>query len=119
LKAGNLFTPAPSAEDEELVEELARSTGCRVERIVSHGQQSSEGFWYDQDEDEWVALLSGSALLEFEGEAEPRRLRPGDWLLIPAHRRHRVVATADGEPSVWLAVFWPPTAPRPATRDDR
>ena len=57
---------------------------------MSAGQATPPGEWYDQDTHEWVALLSGGAGLRFEDEAEPRVLSPGDYLLIPAHRRHRV-----------------------------
>lgn len=103
---GHLFAPLPGALPEELVTVLAQGPGVRIERIVSTGQASPPGFWYDQDEHEWVAVLAGSAVLQFEGEAHSRRLVPGDWLLIPAHRRHRIDATATAGATVWLAVFY-------------
>ena len=78
----------------------------RIERIVSTGQASPPGFWYDQDWAEWVLVLSGAAGLEFEGEAAPRRLGPGDCVLIPAHARHRVAWTDAHQPTVWLAVHY-------------
>ncbi|MHB8801619.1 MAG: cupin domain-containing protein, partial [Rhodocyclaceae bacterium] len=78
----------------------------RIERIVSTGQASPEGFWYDQPRDEWVLLLSGSAGLRFADEADVRELRPGDWLLIPAGCKHRVEWTDAAQPSVWLAVHF-------------
>ena len=105
VKKGNLFAAIPAPEGEELVEGLLAGDGFRVERIVSQGHRSPEGFWYDQAEDEWVALLSGTAELEMDGEERPRPLVPGDWLLIPAHCRHRVVSTSAQEPAVWLAIF--------------
>jgi cupin 2 domain-containing protein len=89
---------------EELVTELVSGGGVRIERIVSFGQSSPEGFWYDQEEDEFVVLLSGSAELEFEGR-ECVKLAPGEWIDIRAHLRHRVKWTTPNEPSVWLAVF--------------
>ena len=67
-----------------------RRQGARIERIVSTGQSSEAGFWYDQEQVEWVVLLSGSAGLLFDGEAAPRLLRPGDYIEIPPHVRHRV-----------------------------
>ena len=91
----------------------------RIERIVSTGQASPADFWYDQDEDEWVVLLSGAAKLEF-AEAEDASataaannektldLKVGDWVLLPAHCRHRVAWTDPEQTSVWLAVFYPP-----------
>ncbi|WP_232631010.1 cupin domain-containing protein [Methylobacterium sp. Leaf118] len=99
----NLFAdlPPPGAPDEQL-ETLAAAAGARLERIVSRGQASPPGFWYDQADDEWVAVLAGAATLRFADAAEPLHLGPGDHVLIPAHRRHRVERTED--PTIWLAV---------------
>jgi cupin 2 domain-containing protein len=80
--------------------------GFRVERIVSTGQASPPGFWYDQDVAEWVVLLSGAAELQFEDETAPRKLAPGDWIDIAAHRRHRVNWTDPSQPSIWLAIHY-------------
>jgi len=98
---GNLFEGFEARAAEERFDALFRSPGLRIERIVSTGQA---GDWYDQAHTEWVVLLSGSAVLRFEDEAEPRMLRPGDWVTIAPHRRHRVEATDMERPSVWLAV---------------
>lgn len=76
----------------------------RLERILSTGQSTSPGQWYDQDGDEWVVLLSGSAGLLVEGAKEISIMRPGDYLLIPPHTRHRVEWTEAGRETVWLAV---------------
>ncbi len=103
--SGSLFAAVPTtALADELTAVLARSRVVRIERIISTGQASPPGFWYDQDDHEWVAVLSGSAILTFEDEPLPRHLAPGDWLLIAAHRRHRVEQTA--LPTIWLAVFF-------------
>ena len=83
---------------------LLETPALRLERIISTGHATAAGRWYDQDRDEWVAVLRGSAGLRFEGEAEARVLRPGDHLLIPARRRHRVEWTDAAEPTVWLAL---------------
>ena len=91
--------------DEERVEPLASTRGVRVERIVSKGHASPADFWYDQAEDEWVTLTSGAARLKLRDPDETVDLKPGDHLLIPAHRRHRVEWTAPGEDTVWIAVF--------------
>lgn len=77
--------------------------GFRLERIISAGQATPEGEWYDQETHEWVVLLSGSAGLLFEGETEIRVLNPGDYLLISAHCRHRVEWTDPERQTVWLA----------------
>lgn len=106
----NLFAGLPAAAlPEEVATELlaaASPGGLRIERIVSTGQASPPGFWYDQDRHEWVVVLSGSARLLFEGEAAPRELGPGDYVTIPAHVRHRVEATDRRGPTVWLAVHY-------------
>jgi cupin 2 domain-containing protein len=90
---------------EELVERMKTGRGARIERIVSRGHASSEGFWYDQEEHEWVVVLSGRARLRFQdgGDVE---LGPGDYVDIAAHTRHRVEWTAPEVDTVWLAVFY-------------
>lgn len=99
----NLFDlpPGPPGAEEDL--ELLASGAVRVERIVSRGHASPPGFFYDQPEDEWVVLLSGEAVLAWDDGARVT-LRPGDWLLLPAHRRHRVESTTADPPCVWLAI---------------
>ena len=77
----------------------------KAKRIVSAGHNSPEGFWYDQEEHEWVAVLKGEAKLLFEGDDEAIHMKPGDYVNIPAHRKHRVEWTSPNEPTVWLAVF--------------
>ncbi|KQT60872.1 cupin [Methylobacterium sp. Leaf456] len=99
----NLFAGLPpEGATEEAFATLLAAPGARIERIVSRGQASPPGFWYDQAEDEWVAVLAGNATLRFEDAPEPLHLKAGDHVLIAAPRRHRVEATAD--PTIWLAV---------------
>ncbi len=102
----NLFSDLPSELPNEYFETLAAGGQTRVERIVSLGHTTAEDFWYDQTEHEFVVVLRGAARLRFEGDDEPVELRPGDYLTIPAHRRHRVDWTTSDEPTVWLAVFF-------------
>lgn len=104
--ANNLFHPLPADGVEEVFTALLTRPGLKIERIVSTGQCSPEGFWYDQPQGEWVLLLSGEAGLHLEGEAEPRLLHPGDWLDLPPHCRHRVAWTHPDQPTVWLAVHY-------------
>ena len=101
----NLLEGIPASAPEELVTELFGGKDVRVERIVSFGQSSPEGFWYEQAEEEWVLLLEGSATLGFE-EGAPVDLTAGDYLNIPAGRRHRVEKTDLNERTIWLAVFY-------------
>jgi len=101
----NLFADSPGSAGEQVVALLSRP-GLRIEKIVSTGQSSPAGFWYDQPEAEWVVVLSGEARLRFEDEVRPRKLGPGDFVDIPAHRRHRVEWTHPDQPTVWLAVHY-------------
>jgi cupin 2 domain-containing protein len=102
----NLLSPLPDARAAEQADALLSRPGLRIERIVSFGQASPEGFWYDQEESEWLLLLTGAARLRFADEADARLLRPGDWLDIAPHRRHRVEWTDPASPTVWLTVFY-------------
>ena len=102
----NLLHAEVASLPEELVEILAESEHVRIERIVSTGHASPADFWYDQDETEWVCVLSGAATLSFADNDRLHHLGPGDHVTIPAHRRHRVERTSPDEPIVWLAVFW-------------
>lgn len=99
----NLFD-VPANLPEELLIPLLEAEGVRIEKIVSFGQASPDGFWYDQDQHEWVVLLTGMARLSLEGSEVT--LRPGESINIPAHQKHRVEWTAPGEPTIWLAVFY-------------
>ena len=100
----NLFDQVPEGLPEELFTLLAESDGVKIERIVSDGHASPAGFWYDQEQSEWVLLVSGSAVLAFEEKTV--ELMPGDHLLIRAHQRHRVESTSATEKTIWLAVFF-------------
>ncbi|WP_294539870.1 cupin domain-containing protein [uncultured Rhodoblastus sp.] len=113
ILAGNLFAGLEQERDAEEVCVLANLSGARIERIVSTGQASPPGFWYDQDATEWVFLVAGSAGLLFEGDAEPKVLAPGDYVEIPAHRRHRVAWTDPDRATVWLAVHLAPAGYAP------
>lgn len=101
----NLMAGASPARGEELEETLAEGRGVSIRRIVSLDHSTAPGQWYDQPEREWVAVLAGRAVIEFE---DGRRvvLWPGEWLDIPARARHRVSSTAGDQPTVWLAVHF-------------
>ena len=100
----NLFADLPDHLPEELVTTLLDAGDVRIERIISHGHASSEGFWYDQDRHEFVVVLRGRARLRFEDG--PMEMKPGDFVNIPAHTRHRVDWTTPDEPTIWLAVHY-------------
>ena len=108
IRQGNLFAALHLAASDEQVQRLLTAPSIRIERIVSTGQASLSGFWYDQCWDEFVLLVSGSAGILFEGETATRSLRPGDHLTIPARVRHRVEWTSGSEPTIWLAIHCGP-----------
>lgn len=105
MNTGNLFAALPEALDGEAFERLAGQGTVRIERIVSRGHRSPAVGWYDQDRPEWVALLAGEARLGFD-DGSTLVLRPGDFVDLPAHCRHRVEWTAPGTETIWLAVHY-------------
>jgi cupin 2 domain-containing protein len=102
----NLFSGVPAGAAAEQFVELLSRPGLRIERIVSSGQASPPGFWFDQPQGEWLVVLQGEARLLFEDEAAPRTLTPGSYIDIAPHRRHRVEWTHPEVPTVWLAVHY-------------
>ena len=110
----DLLSELPPASADEAITTLVAGDGVRIERIVSRGHASPEGFWYDQAEAEWLMVVAGRARLRIEGEAEDRALGPGDSLFLPARCRHRIAWSDPAQPAVWLAVFIEAAlAPRP------
>jgi cupin 2 domain-containing protein len=101
----NLLRDLPKASAGEITERLAGSGSVRIERIVSHGEASPDGFWFDQDETEFVLVLAGAARLRF-ADGKIVTLGPGDWVEIAPHDRHRVDWTDPDQPTVWLAAFY-------------
>lgn len=104
MTIANLFRDVPASLPAELFTPVVDAPSVRIERIVSYGQASPDGFWYDQERVEWVVVLAGAARLQFEDRTLD--LQPGDFVNIPAHTRHRVEWTAPDEPTIWLAVHY-------------
>ncbi len=104
IQTGNLFARRSDPQEDEIKETILDKPDCRIERIVSQGQASPPGFWYDQPHDEWVIILQGAARISFEEEFDDVELAAGDYVYIPAHLRHRVAWTAPNLSTVWLAV---------------
>jgi cupin 2 domain-containing protein len=101
----NLFDEIPASLPAELFQTVLSKPNLRIERIVSCGHASPEGFWHDQGQYEFVVLLQGAARLRFE-EGEPIEMQPGSMIDIPAHRRHRVEWTDPERPTIWLAIHY-------------
>ncbi|MDT8440944.1 MAG: cupin domain-containing protein [Desulfuromonadales bacterium] len=106
--AGHLFKAVPAKLAEELFDVLVSAENVRIERIVSRGHASPHDFWYDQEQHEFVLLVSGRARLAFADGSPSRELAAGDWLVLPAHQRHRVDWTDPEQETVWLAVHYGP-----------
>ena len=110
MNTQNLFTNIPKDNfPEEIVETLATDGRCRIERILSRGHRSEPDFWYDQEQVEWVCVIEGNAVLEFQnedGSSSFLEMRRGDHFTINAHQKHRVSSTSHEEPCIWLAVFY-------------
>ena len=107
VRAGNLFADVSAASaGEEAFSKIFAQPGLKIERIVSQGQASPPEFWYDQAWNEWVIVLKGGATLQFEDEPATRELGEGDYVFIPARKRHRVEWTDPQQPTVWLAVHF-------------
>ncbi|MEH6625992.1 MAG: cupin domain-containing protein [Motiliproteus sp.] len=103
----NIFADIPEQLPEELITRVLDKPGIRIERIVSQGHRSEPGFWYEQDENEWLVLIQGQARLRFADEQQDRQLIAGDTLLIPAAVRHRVAWTSEQPPCIWICLFYP------------
>lgn len=107
MRSGALGVELPRGpQPDEVFDTLVDSWSVRIERIVSMGQITPEGQWYDQARDEFVLLVTGAARLRIDGEDVDRKLAPGDWLVLPAHCRHRVTWTQSESPTIWLAVHY-------------
>ena len=100
----NIFKNIPDQLPEELIECIFKRDNIQIERIISKGHITPAEQWYDQDGDEWVMLIQGQAIILYEKDHQTFHLNAGDYLLIPAHTRHRVEWTTPGLHTIWLAV---------------
>jgi cupin 2 domain-containing protein len=105
MEVNNLFDKVSIISKDEYIENILVTNNFKVERIISRGHKSPDNFWYDQDCDEFVLLLKGNAELEFQ-EEKCISLKPGDYLLIPAYKKHRVSWTSDAEDTIWLTIHF-------------
>ena len=106
MQVRNLFADVPDESPEEIFDELLRGGPFKLERIISSGQATPPGEWYDQEQDEWVILLSGAARLRFADSEKTIQLQPGDYLNIPAHVPHRVEWTDPEQKTLWLVLHY-------------
>lgn len=105
MKQQNIFSIIPENIPREIIETIISSKHLRVERIISKGHSSPQNFWYDQNENEWVLLLEGKAMIKFEDDSIVT-LHKGDYILISAHQKHRVEWTDPEHQTIWLTIFF-------------
>ncbi|MDD5772012.1 MAG: cupin domain-containing protein [bacterium] len=106
IKINNIFKNIPDNLPDELTEILLSKGDVKIEKIVSKGHSSPDGFWYDQDKNEFVLLVEGKAKLIFENKKGSIILEKGDYVNIPAHAKHRVEWTDPENETIWLAVYY-------------
>jgi cupin 2 domain-containing protein len=104
MDVSNIFDKINKNSTEEVFTTLLKNDNIKIEKIVSTGQSSPEGYWYDQEQDEFIFLVSGKATLEFKNEGLVV-LKSGDYLFVPAHKKHRVKNTLKDDVTIWLAIF--------------
>ena len=102
----NIFNNISAAASEEIFDVLLERKGIKIERIVSTGQSTPQGEWYDQKQDEWVILLQGSAGIRYHCNDKVQLMMQGDFVHIPAGKKHRVEFTDKNKTTVWLAVHF-------------
>lgn len=100
----NIFENIIIDKKQEQFFELIKKDNIRIEKIVSNGQSSPINFWYEQKENEFVLILKGSAILQYEDKE--LNLKEGDYINITAFTKHRVKYTNEKEPTIWLAIFY-------------
>jgi len=105
MEMKNIFANIPKDLDEEVLEQLVKSEHISIERILSKGHQSPESGWYDQEQNEWVMIVAGEAILSFD-DGSDMTMRKGDYINIPAHKKHKVKWTDPEIETIWLAVFY-------------
>ena len=106
MEVKNIFSDIPKQTQKEILETIIESHQFKIERIISRGQATTDGDWYDQEKNEWVLVLKGNAGLLFEGSEKKVIMKTGDYINIPAHKKHRVEWTDPEEETVWLAVHY-------------
>lgn len=102
----NIFSNIPLDFKEEFIEPLVKDPQVKIDRIISRGHRSARDFWYNQDENEFVLILQGEAKLKFKDEKGIVYMGKGDYMIIPAHKEHRVQWTSKNEDTLWLTVHF-------------
>ena len=105
MQITNIFNNIPTQLSQELFQDIISKDGIKIQRIVSQGAITQDDKWFNQENDEWVIVLQGKATLSFEDDSDIK-LSIGDYILIPAHKKHKVSWTSSDEQTVWLAIHY-------------
>ncbi len=102
----NFLNDIPKQIPDEIIESVLNDKNITIERIISKGHFSPPDQFYDQDKNEWIILIQGQAVLSLEDPIEEVQMNSGDYLLITAHRKHRVEWTRPDVITIWLAIHF-------------
>ena len=105
MKSRSIYAAIPQNLPEEILETIVAGNSVNIERIISKGHTSPQSGWYDQEKNEWVLVLKGKALLAFADEPSIY-LNSGEYINIPAHKKHKVTWTDPETATIWLAVHY-------------
>jgi len=105
MKSSNIFANIASSVNGEVFEDIISKENIQIQRIISSPNSGDTSKWYDQDTDEWVIVLQGSAIITFENK-DKTHLNAGDYLNIPAHTKHQVSWTTPDEKTIWIAIHY-------------
>lgn len=106
IESGNIFDSMPTDLEHETFLKILNQKNIRIERIVSNGQSSPAQGWYDQEDNEWVIVLEGKAVIIFEKNEKTISLDKGDYMNIPSHTKHKVAWTDPAKKTIWLAIHY-------------
>ncbi len=104
MNKSNIFSKIPEQIRDELFEDIITTKDIKIERIISDGHISPKSGWYESEQNEWVIVLQGGAILEFE--ALHVELGVGDYYNIKADTKHKVSYTSKDEKTIWLAIYY-------------
>lgn len=106
----NIFKIEKYPENQEIVEILKENNDVKIEKIISKGQTTD---WMIQDKEEFVVLVQGKAVIEFEKNDKNEKkiiqkveLTAGDSIIIQKYEKHRVSYTSSDPCCIWICVFY-------------
>ncbi len=101
----NIFAQIPKDLKNEIFEDIIKTDNLKIERIISNGHTSPKSGWYESEQNEWVIVLKGEAVLSFEN-SDDVKLSAGDYLNIEAYTKHKVSWTQPNTETIWIAIYY-------------